>query len=64
MTWHHVWLAHIELTGNPPDVDKEKLRAQLRSDLDRGIRALTLSGGYRVLKVRVEFDEKEDSEHL
>lgn len=66
MTWHHIWLVRIELTGDPP-MDQEakaKLRAQLKSDLERGIRDLTLSGGYSVRKVQVEFEEHADSEHL
>jgi hypothetical protein len=63
MTWHHAWIARIELTGTAP-AEKDKMRAQLRSDLEKGIRDLALSGGYRVLKVRVEFNEEDDSKHL
>jgi hypothetical protein len=60
--WHFRYKATIELTHNPTGDSRDAKR--LGGELERGIRQIQLTGGYRIAGVKVEFEPEDDHVHL
>jgi hypothetical protein len=60
--WHFRYKAEIELTHNPTGDTRDAKR--LQGEIERGIRKIQLTEGYRIAGVNVKFMPEDDDVHL